>query len=130
MNAALERLRERNTAQVKLEDGDLLVTLQLPAMRECILAGGIPLPMLEKVAKLTEDAPRVDTEILMPHLEPDEVNAFDRFQRILVAKTVKAIEGEELEEEMTPEETSVFSDAQFYEIVAYAMREKPLPGKA
>ena len=130
MNAALERLRDRNTAQVKLEDGDLLVTLQLPAMRECILAGGIPLPMLEKVAKLNDSAPRLDAEVLTPQLEPNEVAAFDRFQRVLVAKTVKAIEGEVLEEEMSVEDTSVFSDAQFYEIVAYAMREKPLPGKA
>jgi len=129
MNAALERLRDRNTAQVKLEDGDLLVTLRLPALRECILAGGIPLPMLEKVSKLAENAPRLDSEVLTPNLEPDEVKAFDRFQRVLVAKSVVAIEGEELEEEMSAEDTSVFSDAQFYEIVAYAMREKPLPGK-
>lgn len=130
MTDILERLRERNRAEVKLEDGDLLVTLQLPAMRECILAGGIPLPMLEKVAKLTNDAPRIDSEVLTPQLEAHEVAAFDRFQRVLVAKSVKAIEGEELTEEMSVEDTTVFSDAQFYEIVSYAMREKPLPGKA
>ena len=121
MNAALERLRERNRAEVKLEDGDLLVSLELPPLRECILAGGIPLPVLEKIAK---------ADGAIPDLEPGELEKFQEFQRVMVTKSVKAIEGEELDEEMSPQDTSVFSDAQFYELVAYAMREKPLPGKA
>ena len=114
---ALDKLRERNRADVTLDSG-LNVTIQLPALRECILAGGVPLPLLQKV---------VDNEGV-EELSEEEVAKFQQFQRVLVAKAVVAIEGEATE--MSTEDTHVLDDPEFYEIAAYAMREKPLPGKA
>jgi len=122
MSGALERLRERNRADITLESGTV-VTLQLPNLRDCFAAGGIPLTLLEKVNKQSQEASSNGKTAL----DPEETERYIEFQRLLVAKAVVAIDGESCE--LTPEDVSAFDDAEFYELLGYAMREKALPGK-
>jgi len=123
MNAALERLRERNRADVKLEDG-LLVTIEPPPVRDHLIAGGMSYPLLQKLASLEGS----DKSIL-EELTPEEFTRFQTYQKTLVAFSIVAIEGDETDLPMSPEDTSVFTQPQFDELWAYASREKPLPGK-
>ena len=47
---ALEKLRSRNRFEETLPSG-LQVTVRLPRIRDCILAGHVPLPMLTKLVE-------------------------------------------------------------------------------
>jgi hypothetical protein len=121
MNAALEKLRERNRGTVVLDSG-VEVGLQLVPMRECIKAGGIPLPLLQKVAA-AENGNGKGAD-----LSAEETEQLVAFQRTLIAASVRSVDGEEAE--LEPADTSAFTDEEFYELLDYVMREKPLPGKA
>ena len=47
---ALETLRSKNRFDEELPSG-LKVTIRLPRIRDCILAGGVPLPVLDHLVK-------------------------------------------------------------------------------
>ena len=51
MSEALQRVLNANRREVKLEDGGLIVGYHLPDIQECLLAGDVPLPALEKLGK-------------------------------------------------------------------------------
>jgi hypothetical protein len=120
MNVALEKLRERGRGEVTLRSG-VAIGLQLVPMRECIKAGGIPLPLLQKVAAAENGTGKAD-------LSAEETEQLVAFQRTLIAASVHSVDGEEAA--LEPADTSAFTDEEFYELLDYVMREKPLPGKA
>ena len=122
MSDALERLRQRNRADVTLASG-LRVGLQLVGMREIISAGQLPTEAIQQVLKENPDlTPDQVAEAVAPESDPNWLDP----QRALVAACVRTVDGEEVT--LSPEDTSVFSDEEFFEIVSYAMRSKALPG--
>lgn len=121
MNQALEALRSKNTASVTLPSG-LTVTGTLPRIRDCLIGGNIPLPVL---AELEKDVNAEDAD--KPDLSPEQMKAVSAFNDNLVMAFVTAIEGEPAELEQS--DLAVFEEGDFNEMVLYASRAKPLPGK-
>jgi hypothetical protein len=122
MNQALEALRAKNTADVTLPSG-LTVTGTLPRVRDCLIGGDIPLPVLVEIEKRTK-ATNGDKA---PDLSADEIRAVGTFNDNLVLAFVTHLEGEPVE--LEPDDLAVFEEDDFNEIVLYASRAKPLPGK-
>jgi hypothetical protein len=119
MNQVLEARRAANTADITLESG-LEITGTLPRIRDCLMGGDIPLPVL---AELEGSVAAGAT----PQLTPEQMQAVGAFNDNLVMAFVKAIEGEPAD--LTPEDMGLFSEEEYNEIVLYASRAKPLPGK-
>jgi len=110
---ALELLRSRNRFDETLPSG-LKVTLRLPRIRDCILAGGVPIPVVEhlmEVAQQNGDAPKVSNE---------EAAHMARFQDEIVRRSVVAIEGEPVT--LTLEDVAEFSQADYDRIVELGTR--------
>jgi hypothetical protein len=117
MNAeeTLERIRKRY--DVTLPSG-LNVTIRLPRMRDCILAGNVPLPVmrhLQEIATQNGDAPELSSE---------ESTHIARFQDEIVLRTLVAIEGDEVD--MTREAVSELDQDDYDALVAYGTRVTPL----
>lgn len=130
MSEALERLRAANRADVTLQSG-LNVTIRLPDLQECLVAGEIPFPVLQKMtAQATNGNGKAKAS--EPDLSSADLRHMIRYQRELIRAAVVGIDGEALTEPLTDEDiTDVFTDTEDRaEVVAYAQREKPLPGKA
>lgn len=109
----LELLRSRNRYDETLPSG-LTVTLRNPRIRDCILAGGIPLPVLEhlqEAATQNGDGSNVSNE---------DAAHMARFQDEIVLRAVVAIEGEPIE--MTRDALAEFSQEDYDRIVALATR--------
>lgn len=114
---ALELLRSRNRFEETLPSG-LRVTLRLPRLRDCILAGQIPIPVLAQVMESATSS-NGDT----PEVSAETATQMARFQDEVVRRSVVAIEGEPVD---LPLETVVeFSQADYDFIVAFATRESP-----
>jgi hypothetical protein len=110
---ALEALRQRNRFAEVLPSG-LNVTIRLPRIRDCILAGGVPLPVLDHLVKAVAsngDAPQVSNE--------DAVH-MARFQDELVRRSVVEIEGEPVT--LTLEDVGEFSQEDYDRVVEVATR--------
>jgi hypothetical protein len=115
---AKELLRSRNRFAETLPSG-LNVLLRQPRVRDCILAGGVPLPVLNHViqaAASNGDAPEISRE---------EAQHMARFQDELVRRSVVEIEGEPVE--LSLEDVAEFSQEDYEKIVAFASRTEPLP---
>ena len=110
---ALELLRSRNRFDETLPSG-LNVTLRLPRIRDCILAGGVPLPVLEHLSDLTTK--NGDT----PDVSNEDAKHMARFQDELVKRAVVAIEGEPVE--MTAEAVAELTQEDYDRIVVIATR--------
>lgn len=113
MNAeeTLERLRKRY--DVTLPSG-INVTIRLPRIRDCILAGNVPMPVmrhLQEMATQNGDAPELSSE---------ESAHIARFQDEIVLRTLVAIEGEEVE--MTPEAVSELEQEDYDALASYGTR--------
>lgn len=109
----LELLRSRNRFEETLPSG-LNVTIRLPRIRDCILAGGVPLPVLDhlvKEATSNGDAPAVSNE---------DATHMARFQDEIVRRSVVAIEGEPVT--LSVEDVSEFSQEDYDRIVEVATR--------
>jgi hypothetical protein len=119
MNAeeTLERIRKRY--DVTLPSG-MNVTIRLPRMRDCVIAGRIPMPILEHVRKLA--AGDGDVTPLSPEMQLEDSAATARFHDEVVLRTLVAIEGEPIE--MTPEAVSELEQADYDDLVAYGTRDK------
>jgi hypothetical protein len=120
LSSALEALRLKNRADVTLPSG-LAITIRLPRLRDCIVAGDVPLAVLERAEKA--DKTKATTK-----LSNTDIAALGRFQDELVRAAVVAIDGEPVTLERA--DVAEFSEEDYDEIRAYAMREKALPGKA
>ena len=115
---ALELLRSRNRFAETLPSG-LNVTLRLPRIRDCILAGGVPLPVLQHVMKGASSNGQT------PDISPEDATHMARFQDELVRRSVVEIESQAVE--LTPEDVGEFSQEDYDRIVAFATRQDALP---
>ena len=113
----LELLRSRNRFEETLPSG-LNVTLRRPRMRDCILAGGVPLPVLAHLSKQVQsngDAPTVSNE---------DAAHMARFQDEIVRRSLVAIDGEPVE--VTAEDLfSELAQEDYDRIVELATRAVP-----
>jgi hypothetical protein len=115
---ALELLRSRNRFAETLPSG-LNVTLRLPRIRDCILAGGVPLPVLNHVMKAAEsngDAPEISRE---------DAEHMARFQDEIVRRSIVEIEGGPVS--LAVEDVSELSQDDYDRIVEIATRTVALP---
>jgi hypothetical protein len=117
-----ERIRSRQSAEVTLESG-LKVGITLPNARELMYGGGMAWPVIERMAALEKK----DGEAAEA-LTPEEKTDLYEFQKTQVARMIRSVEGEDVE--CDPTDLAWLDDSEFYELVAYFMRSKPLPGKA
>lgn len=116
--AGVDLLRSRNRFAETLPSG-LNVLLRLPRIRDCILAGQVPLPVLDHVMKAASsngDAPGVSAE---------DAAHMARFQDEIVRRSVVEIEGEAVE--LSRDDVSEFSQEDYDRIVAFATREVAVP---
>lgn len=118
MSTALEELRAKNRTDVTLPSG-LNVTIRLPRIRDCIIAGDVPLPVLAKLDGLADEN--------APQMTSDEMRALATFNDELVRMAVVAIEGEPVTLELT--DLPDIDEDDYNDIASYASRQKPLPGK-
>jgi hypothetical protein len=122
MNAeeTLERIRKR--FDVTLPSG-MNVTIRLPHLRDCVVAGRIPMPILEHVRELA--AGNGDVTPLSLEMQMEDRAATVRFHDEVVLRTLVAIDGEPVE--MTLEAVSELGQEDYDALVAYGTRETPLP---
>lgn len=118
---ALERLREANRADVILPSG-LVATIRLPRIRDCIIAGGLPLPA---ISKLEDAAKRIGTNGDAPQLTTEDMAAAGRFNDEIVRASVVALDGEVVT--LTLEDVGLFTEDDYNAIVSYGTRVTPLP---
>jgi hypothetical protein len=120
VSTALEELRAANTADVKLPVSGLTATIQLPRVRDCIIAGDVPMPVLAHI-----DQSVLDGDV--PDLTAEQMKAVAAFNDGLVLASLKALDGDPVD--LSAEDLSLFDEEDLQEIVLYASRAKPLPGK-
>jgi len=113
-----ELLRSRNRFEETLPSG-LRVTLRLPQIDRCIAAGGVPLPILQHVAKASE------TEGGIRDVSAEQLEAFTRFKDALICEAVVEIEGQPVE--LTPTDVREFQPDDYARIFQFAQREIPAP---
>ena len=114
----LELLRSRNRFEETLPSG-LNVTIRLPRIRDCILAGGVPLPVLDHLVKTVAqngDAPTISNE---------DAAHMARFQDEIVRRSVVAIEGEPVT--LTSDDVGEFSQGDYDHIVGLGTRADTSP---
>ena len=109
------------TAEVTLPSG-LNVTGTLPRIRDCLIGGDIPLPVLAEMEKRAKH-PNGDG----PEPTADDLKVVAKFNDNLVQAFVTEIDGEPVTLER--DDLRVFDEDDFNEMVLYASRAKPLPGK-
>lgn len=114
----IDLLRSRNRYPETLPSG-LNVLLRLPRLRDCIIAGGVPLPV---VTKLVEQANKTDNG-QVPSIEDAKYMA--RYQDELVRRAVVEIEGTPVE--LSLEDVGEFAQEDYDRIVKVASREVELP---
>lgn len=110
------------TGDIELPNGPT-VTIHLPNLRDCIISGDVPLPILQKM----EEAGKAKNG-KSPDMTTDELRHVVAFEKEVVRRSVIAIGGEELT--LTLEDVETLPEEHRAEIYSYAVREKPLPGKA
>ena len=119
---ALETLRSKNRFEETLPSG-LNVTLRLPRIRDCILAGGVPLPVLDHIIKATQNG-EVASEV-----SNEDAQHMARFQDEIVRRSVMAIDGQFVQ--LTTEDVAEFAQEDYDRIVSLATREEnPIPASS
>ena len=117
----LNAMRSKISAEVTLPSG-LKVTGSLPRIRDCLIGGDIPLPVLAEMEKRAKskngDGPEPTNA---------ELKVVADFNDNLVMAFVTFIEDEPVE--LTRDDLRIFEEEDFNEMVLYASRAKPLPGK-
>ena len=117
---ALELLRSRNRFDETLPSG-LNVTLRLPRIRDCVLAGGIPLPVLNHMVK---EAQNGET----PTVSNEDAAHMARFQDEIVRRSIVAIEGQSVE--LSVDDLADIKQVDYDRIVELATRAEPVPTTA
>lgn len=117
MNAeeTLERIRKRY--DVTLPSG-LNVTIRLPRLRDCIIAGNVPLPVLKH---LQDTASNGDA----PEFSLADMATMAGFQDEVVRQTLIAIDGDRVT--MTPEAVADLEQEDYDALVSYGTRVAPVP---
>lgn len=114
----VELLRSRNRYEQTLPSG-LKVLLRLPRIRDCIIAGGVPLPV---IAALVEKATKGQDNGEVSSTEDAAYMA--RYQDELVRRSVVEIEGEPVT--LSVEDVAEFTQEDYDQIVKIATREVEL----
>jgi hypothetical protein len=112
----LELLRSRNRFDVTLPSG-LNVTIRLPRIRDCVIAGSVPLPVLQHIQAVASDGETA--------LTPDEMAAGARFQDEIARQTLVAIDGEVVT--LMQADLSDLAQEDYDALVSYGLRATPIP---
>lgn len=115
----VDLLRSRNRFEETLPSG-LKVLLRLPRIRDCIIAGGVPLPVIQKVI---EASGKAEENGKASSLEDAAYMA--RYQDEIVRRSVVEIEGTPVE--LSLEDVGEFTQDDYTRIVQIATREVELP---
>lgn len=128
---AIDRLRDANRYPMKLANG-IPITFRLPYLEELIVAGVLPLSILDEVRKRVkprEGATETEVEAIVAEAEADvaqrlaEYDADFGAKQRLVAMMVTEIDGEPVE--MAPADTRELPPENFRELVGIAIRQEP-----
>jgi hypothetical protein len=117
MNAEETVAKIRKRYDVTLPSG-MAVTIRIPPLRECVLAGKVPLPVLGELQKKMMAGGNGDE----PETTLEDARQLAAFQEILIMKTLVAIEGEPVT--MTPEAVAELDQDDYNELVSYGWRTK------
>ena len=115
---ARELLRARSRFDETLPSG-LTVTIRLPRIRDCIIAGHVPLPVFAHLVEVASSNGGT------PEVSPEDAEHMARFQDEIVRRAVVAIEGEPIE--LTLEDVKEFGQDDYDRIVQVATRERTSP---
>jgi hypothetical protein len=119
MSDVLEMLRARNRHELTLKSG-LRVAGHLPDLTECMLAGDVPLGVLQELQKTIEGTPTNGG------VSAEDLRHVYSFNREVVKAFTDEIEGEPVE--MTDDIVAALSPDDRAEIVAFATRATAPPG--
>jgi hypothetical protein len=95
-----------------------VVTLRLPTIRDCLIAGEIPLPILNKLTKAVAESQRKNGKPL--DLSTEDMLHDEHFDRAMVAQSVETVNGEPVE--LSLDEVHKLPTKDRAEIVAYCVR--------
>lgn len=104
-------LRSKNRFEEVMPSG-LTFTIRLPRLRDCIIAGQVPIPVLKNLITPNGDAPEPT---------PDETAHMARFQDEIVLHSVVAIDGEPVK--LTSDDLPDIRTEDYNRIVELALRE-------
>jgi len=123
MNAeeTLERIRKRY--DVTLPSG-MNVTIRLPRIRDCVIAGRVPTPILEHVVAVA-GSNGGSPPVLSPEMQMEDAAAGARVNDEIVRQTLVAIDGEPVE--MTREAVAELDQDDYDALLGYGQRSIPLP---
>ena len=129
MSEALEHLRKHNRHEVALADGGIVVGYHLPDVQECLLAGDIPLPVLQELPTNPKES---DVTAALEAVDPTATaKAMFAFKRRIVAAMVDDIDGNPVPDDERLAIAEAFSPAQRDELADIAQRKKdPALGEA
>jgi hypothetical protein len=120
MNAEETLAKLRKRYDVTLPSG-LQVTIRLPRLRDCIVAGKVPLPVMQHLAEAVQGNGNQT-------LTMEEMQHTARFQDEVVRSTLVAIDGEDVT--MTPEAVGELEQEDYDALVGYGTRATPVPTNA
>lgn len=123
MPDVLEAWKAKGVHEVTLESDGVTLGLKLPNKRACLISGGVPLDVVDKMEKIAGatngDAPTLTLE----DLEYDT-----KWQAEMICQMVKTVEGEPIT--LTHEDVAELGEDVRTELWLYATRQKPLDPKA
>ena len=117
MDPARQALQSRNRFEETLPSG-LVATLRLPDTADCIIAGGVPLPVVEQVMEETKTEQNGKGTL-------EDAAAMRRYQNELVKRSVVALDGHPIT--LTDEDLKDLLPEDKKRIMEIAAREVELP---
>lgn len=126
--SALDEMKARAVSEpIKLEGTGTRIKGRLPNMVGCMIAGGVPVEILNKMKLAVKQRKDGDPEPDQDTLE--DWQADQNYRREMVRQFVAEIEGNDGWEpvELTLDDVAAFDDADRNDIYLYASRAKPLP---
>jgi hypothetical protein len=96
-------------------------TIRLPRIRDCIMAGEVPLAVVSRLGALAEAASQGE----QVDIDPDDSKHVARFQDEVVTRMVTQIQGEDVV--MSTAAAAEMAEEDFDLLAAIGIRSKPLP---
>ena len=115
MSSSLEAWKAKALQDMTLPSGTS-VTIRLPNLRDCIVAGEVPLAVLSRL-----DAAQAKPE----ELSPDDLRQQQSLERELVRSMVVAVEGEAVS--LTAEDVAALPQDDYTALVSAALRLEKTP---
>lgn len=117
--AAIAAWKKRTAREVSLPSGTT-VTVELTTVRDEILAGTFTGPVLSLARQFESQTFETGRE-----LPDEELDAFNRFRNVMVARSVVKVEGKPVE--LTADDAAELPQDDLDELWLYVMRMKKLP---